>query len=49
MWTLVEAETGKHVWAERHGHDLTGVFAAQCEITEAVPRSSQKAEANGRM
>jgi TolB-like protein len=49
VWTLVEAETGEHVWAERHGHDFTGVFTAQDEITEAVPRGSQKAKANGRM
>jgi adenylate cyclase len=33
---LVEAETGKHVWAERYDRDLTDVFAVQDEITEAV-------------
>src|SRR5215471_10029598 len=33
---LVEAETGKHVWAERYDRDLTDIFAIQDEITEAV-------------
>jgi adenylate cyclase len=33
---LVEAETGKHVWAERHDRDLTDIFAVQDEITAAV-------------
>jgi adenylate cyclase len=33
---LVEAETGKHVWAERYDRDLAGIFAVQDEITEAV-------------
>ena len=33
---LVEAETGKHVWAERYDRDLTDIFALQDEITEAV-------------
>src|ERR1700740_636764 len=33
---LVEAGTGKHVWAERYDRDLTDVFAVQDEITEAV-------------
>jgi adenylate cyclase len=33
---LVEAETGKHVWAERYDHDLADIFAVQDEITEAV-------------
>jgi adenylate cyclase len=33
---LVEAETGKHVWAERHDRDLADIFALQDEITEAV-------------
>ena len=33
---LVEAETGKHVWAERFDRDLTDIFAVQDEITEAV-------------
>jgi adenylate cyclase len=33
---LVEAESGKHVWAERFDRDLTDIFAVQDEITEAV-------------
>jgi len=33
---LVEAETGKHVWAERYDRDLADMFALQDEITEAV-------------
>src|SRR4029077_16970027 len=33
---LVEAETGKHVWAERYDRNLADIFALQDEITEAV-------------
>jgi adenylate cyclase len=33
---LVEAETGKHVWAERYDRDLADIFALQDEITEAA-------------
>ncbi len=33
---LVEAETGRHVWAERYDRHLTDIFAVQDEITEAV-------------
>src|SRR5438067_6163646 len=33
---LVEAETGKHVWAERYDRDLADIFAVQDEITQAV-------------
>ena len=33
---LVEAETGKHVWAERYDRDLADIFAVQDEISEAV-------------
>jgi len=33
---LVEAETGKHVWAERYDRDFADIFAVQDEITEAV-------------
>jgi adenylate cyclase len=33
---LVEAETGRHAWAERYDRDLTDIFAVQDEITEAV-------------
>jgi adenylate cyclase len=33
---LVEAETGKHIWADRYDRDLADIFAVQDEITEAV-------------
>jgi adenylate cyclase len=33
---LVEAETGKHVWAERYDRDLADIFPLQDEITDAV-------------
>jgi adenylate cyclase len=33
---LVEAETGKHVWAERYDRDLADLFTLQDEITAAV-------------
>jgi len=33
---LVEAETGRHVWAERYDRDLADIFAVQDEITQAV-------------
>jgi adenylate cyclase len=33
---LVEAETGKHVWAEHYDRDLADIFGVQDEITEAV-------------
>ena len=33
---LVEAETSRHVWAERYDRDLADIFAVQDEITEAV-------------
>jgi adenylate cyclase len=33
---LVEAETGKHVWAERYDRDPADIFAVQDEIAEAV-------------
>ena len=33
---LIEAETDKHVWAERYDRDLVDIFAVQDEITEAV-------------
>jgi len=32
----VEAETGKHVWAERYDRELADIFAVQDEITEAA-------------
>jgi adenylate cyclase len=33
---LVEAESNKHVWAERYDRDLANIFAVQDEITEAA-------------
>jgi adenylate cyclase len=33
---LIEAETGKHVWAARYERELADIFALQDEITEAV-------------
>ena len=33
---LIEAATGRHVWAERYDRELSDVFAAQDEVTEAV-------------
>jgi adenylate cyclase len=33
---LVEAETGRHVWAERYDRDLADIFAVQDEITQSV-------------
>ena len=36
---LIDAETGKHVWAERYDRDLADVFAVQDEITLAVTRA----------
>jgi adenylate cyclase len=33
---LVEAETGKHIWAERYDREVADTFALQDEITEAV-------------
>ena len=33
---LLEAETGKHVWAERYDRDLADIFEVQDEIAEAA-------------
>jgi adenylate cyclase len=33
---LVEAETGRHVWADRYDRDLADIFAVQDDITEKV-------------
>jgi adenylate cyclase len=43
---LVEAETGKHVWAERYDRALADIFALQDEITEAVTIAVAPAVAN---
>ena len=44
---LVEAETGKHVWAERYDRDLADIFAVQDEITQAVTIVVAPAAARG--
>ena len=33
---LVDALTGKHVWAERYDRDLSDIFAVQDEVTQAI-------------
>ncbi len=33
---LVDAETGKHIWAEKYDRELRDIFAVQDEITEHV-------------
>jgi len=33
---LIDAETGKHLWADRYDRDLTDIFALQDEITKKV-------------
>ena len=43
---LVEAETGKHVWAERYDRELADIFAVQDEIAEAVTVSVAPAVAH---
>jgi adenylate cyclase len=33
---LIDAQTGKHLWAEKYDRDLTDVFVVQDEITDVV-------------
>ncbi len=33
---LIDAETGRHVWAERFDRDVESVFAVQDEVTDAI-------------
>src|SRR3546814_15032425 len=33
---LIDAETGKHVWAEKYDRELQDIFAVQVDITEHV-------------
>ncbi len=33
---LIDAETGRHVWAERYDRDLADIFEVQDEITRAI-------------
>jgi adenylate cyclase len=46
---LVEAETGRHVWAERYDRELTDIFAVQDEITEAVTIATAPAIADAEL
>lgn len=36
---LIEAETDRHIWAERYDRDLNDIFAVQDEITDSVTRA----------
>ena len=38
---LIDALTGKHLWAERYDRDLKEVFAIQDEITLEIIRALQ--------
>jgi adenylate cyclase len=40
---LVEAETGKHIWAERYDSELADIFAVQDNIAEAVTTATAPA------
>jgi adenylate cyclase len=33
---LIDAETGKHIWAERYDRELDDIFAVQDEVTRAI-------------
>jgi tetratricopeptide (TPR) repeat protein len=33
---LIEAASGRHVWAERYDRDLADIFAAQDDVTQAI-------------
>jgi adenylate cyclase len=33
---LIDAETGKHIWAEKYGRELQDIFAVQDDIPERV-------------
>jgi adenylate cyclase len=33
---LIDATTGRHVWAERYDRDLSDIFAVQDQVTEAI-------------
>ena len=38
---LIDAATGKHIWAERYDRDLSDIFALQDEITETLVAALQ--------
>jgi adenylate cyclase len=40
---LIEAASGRHLWAERYDRELTDIFAVQDEITESVAAAIQPA------
>jgi adenylate cyclase len=40
---LIEAASGRHLWAERYDRELTDIFAVQDEITESVSAAIQPA------
>jgi adenylate cyclase len=46
---LIEAESGRYVWAERYDRDLADIFAVQDEITEAVTTSIAPAIADAEL
>ena len=33
---LIDAETDRHLWAERYDRDLEDIFAVQDEVTAAI-------------
>jgi adenylate cyclase len=35
-WQLIDAETDRHIWAERYDRELEDVFAIQDEMTRAI-------------
>ena len=43
---LVEAETGKHMWADRYDRDLAEIFSLQVELAEGVTVAIAPAIAN---
>jgi adenylate cyclase len=46
---LIDAETGKHVWAERYDRAVEDVFAVQDEITEALTTAINPAVADAEL
>ncbi len=38
---LIDAETGKHIWAQKYDRDLQDIFAVQDEITERVVAAAE--------
>jgi adenylate cyclase len=46
---LIDATTGKHLWAERYDRNLRGIFAIQDEITLAIIKAMQVELTKGEM